>query len=133
MDNKTIIRTLFHTAFKAEFFDEERLGELLSPGYIQYANGFRLNFTQFIDHIKRVRALIRSCEITFETMVEENGIVFTNHIVRMELKNNCHSKSHVIAEFHVLNSKVVFCDELVRLLEGDKEETGPSRLFPPEK
>jgi hypothetical protein len=68
------------------------------------------------------KATLKSVEINFNTIIQEGPILFTNHLVNVVTKEDRRAILQVIAEFHVRDGKVFYCNELTRMLSGDQRE-----------
>ena len=123
MNNKELIRTVFHLLFESESLDETVITSYFSTDYVQHVDNETLDFTEFISHIKKVREKIASCRINFNTLIVENNIVFSNHTVNAIMKNGASIQQHVLAEFRLCNGRINFCDELTCHQKGDKSES----------
>ena len=119
---KELIKNLFKNVLQNQSVDIEIIKKYISEKYIQYVDGKELRFEQFVEHIKKQKEVIESIKVDFISMVEENNIVFTNHIVSINKKDNSFVKVKVIAEFIIENEKLVKCDELTFLLNGSSED-----------
>lgn len=119
---KELIKNLFKNVLQNQSVDIEIIKKYISEKYIQYVDGKELRFEQFVEHIKKQKEVIESIKVDFISMVEENNIVFTNHIVSINKKDNSFVKVKVIAEFIIENEKLVKCDELTLLLNGSSED-----------
>ncbi|MDN5088504.1 hypothetical protein [Aliarcobacter butzleri] len=119
---KELIKNLFKNVLQNQSVDIEIIKKYISEKYIQYVDGKELRFEQFVEHIKKQKEVIESIKVDFISMVEENNIVFTNHIVSIKKKDNSFVKVKVIAEFIIENEKLVKCDELTYLLNGSSED-----------
>ncbi|MCG3696612.1 hypothetical protein L5F39_03185 [Aliarcobacter butzleri] len=119
---KELIKDLFKNVLQKQSVDIEIIKKYISEKYIQYVDGKELRFEQFVEHIKKQKEVIESIKVDFISMVEENNIVFTNHIVSINKKDNSFVKVKVIAEFIIENEKLVKCDELTFLLNGSSED-----------
>ncbi len=126
MNNKNVIRDLFINLFENKSFKMEDLGNFIAPDYVQYVDGKTFNYKQFVEHINTLRLMIETCRVEFKTLVCEGDIVFSNHTVDIELTDGRKAKTQVIAEFHLREGKLYYCDELTHLIEGasDNRELG---------
>lgn len=123
MENKELIRKVFHLLFESENLDDNVITLYFSTDYVQHVDNETLSIDEFIAHIKKVREKIDSCRITFNTLISENDIVFSNHTVCAIMKNGSSIQQHVLAEFHICNGKIHFCDELTFHQKGDLSES----------
>ena len=119
MDNKELIRKVFHLLFENEHLERNEICNYFSKDYIRSVNGETLGFNDFVKHVFKVRDTLTDCRISFKTIVSEGGVVFTNHFVDAVMKNGKIVKQHVLAEFEIIDGKIINCDELVSIIDGD--------------
>jgi predicted SnoaL-like aldol condensation-catalyzing enzyme len=119
MENKTFIREGFKTIFGSSDFNEDFIRGMVDSSYIQHVDGKTLGFEEFIQHLRVLKERTKSIEIDFKTLIEEERIVFSNHVVTATMKDDTKTVLHVIAEFRVKNGKMYYCDELTLLIDGD--------------
>jgi hypothetical protein len=121
-DHKKLIRELFQNIFENPGYDEAIIKRYFSKDYVQQVDGKTLHFSEFIKHIKVVKEAITSMSVTFDTIAQDNDIVFTNHRVRATTKEGSTGEVHVIAEFHIQNGQINYCNELTRQISGDPKD-----------
>lgn len=123
MDNKELIRTVFHLLFESEKMNPKDISAYFSQNYVQTVGNERLDFDEFICHVGKVREKLSSCRISFRTLISEGNIVFSNHFVDAAMRNGTTLRQHILAEFEITDGKIIRCDELACLLEGDVAES----------
>lgn len=123
MDNKELIKTVFYHLFESENMNTEDISVYFSKDYVQHVGNEKLDFESFICHVGKVREKLSACHITFRTLISEGNVVFSNHFVDAVLRNGTALRQHILAEFRISNGKIVCCDELACLLEGDVAES----------
>ncbi|WP_293308342.1 nuclear transport factor 2 family protein [Pedobacter sp. UBA5917] len=119
---KALIRKAFKAVVENPIYDQTSIGQYFSPEYRQYVDGEELDFDGFCQHMKAQKLSVKHAVIDFQTMVEEGEIVFTNHSVEILTNENRHALMHVIAEFRIKNNRIIYCNELTRLVSGDERE-----------
>ena len=119
MDKKDFIKEIFQVMFKSANISEAVLLTIIDSKYIQHVDGKTLDFNAFYEHLKALKDKTKSIDVDFKTLVQEGNIVFSNHTVWVRMKDDSRVKMHVIAEFHIKNGKLFYCDELTALVQGD--------------
>ncbi|WP_316828687.1 nuclear transport factor 2 family protein [Pedobacter miscanthi] len=119
---KELIRNAFKAVVETPSYDLNIIEKYFSLEYRQYVDGEELDFDGFCKHMKAQKLAIKSSLIDFQTMVQEGDIVFTNHSVEIQTNEDRHALIHVIAEFRIKNDKIIYCNELTRLVSGDERE-----------
>lgn len=122
MDNKELVKTVFNLLFESKKMNTEEISAYFSRDYVQIVGKEFLNFEDFICHVRKVREKLSSCHITFQTLISEGNIVFSNHMVDAILRNGTLLRQHILAEFEVQDGKIIRCDELACQLDGDVSE-----------
>lgn len=119
MENKVFIENGFKKMFGSASFDENFVREIVDTSYIQYVDGKTLGFEEFIKHLRALKERTKSIEIDFKTLVGEEDIVFSNHVMTATMKDGTKTVMQIIAEFRIRNRKMYYCDELTFLIDGD--------------
>lgn len=119
MENKELIRKVFHLLFEDVHLDRNVISQYFSKDYIQSVNGETFGFDDFISHVFKVRKTLASCRISFKTLLSEGNIVFSNHIVKAVMNNGKPVRQQVLAEFKIIDGKIIHCDEVICTLDGD--------------
>jgi predicted SnoaL-like aldol condensation-catalyzing enzyme len=120
--SKKIIQNVFTDILEKPDVNRKLISKYFSDKYIQHVDGKKIKFDDFVQHIQTLKETIKNISITIQTIVEENDIVFTRHIVESTLRNGRKNKMEVIAEFRLKNGKIYSCDELTHMIEGHDED-----------
>jgi hypothetical protein len=121
-DHKKLLREIFQNIFESTGHDEGIIKRYFSPDYEQQVDGKILHFEEFTKHIKVVKDAIASMAITFDAIVQENDVVFTNHRVKATTNEGLTSEVQVMAEFHIKDGQINYCNELSRQISGDPKD-----------
>lgn len=121
-DYKKLIKEIFQNIFENPGYSEAIVKRYFSTNYVQLVDGKTLHFNEFIKHIKAVKEAIASMSVTFDTIAQDNDIIFTNHRVKATTKEGRTSEVQVIAEFHIQDGQINYCNELTRQISGDPRE-----------
>lgn len=119
---KELIRKAFKAVVESPTYDQTLIEQYFSPEYRQHVDGEELDFDGFCNHMKAQKLAVKHAIINFQTIVEEGEIVFTNHAVEVLTNEDRHALIHVIAEFRVKHNRIIYCNELTRLVSGDERE-----------
>lgn len=118
--NKELLKQIFVQLFQNTVHDEAFIDQYFDKDYVQQVDGKILKLQAFKKHIQKLKELRTVIDIQFNKVVQENEVVFSNHIVTTTNKEGTDLASHhVIAEFRFKNEKIVYCDELTRLINGE--------------
>jgi hypothetical protein len=124
MENyKDLIKEGFTSVVTSEKFNEVVVEKYFSKDYKQHVDGHELDYDGFSQHMKAQKAALKTVMIDFKTIIQEGEIIFTNHLVHIVTKEDRKASLQVIAEFHVKNGKINYCNELTRMLSGDQRES----------
>ncbi len=119
---KAVVIGLLRDVFEKKDVDEATINRYVSPNYVQHVDGKTLNYASFLAHIKKQKQIIDSLQFSFISMLHEGKTVFSNHEVRVIKKDGKRLKIKVIAQFTVEHGRIVACDELTHMLEGNTED-----------
>lgn len=123
MENyKNLVIEAFRFIVEDLNYNPSMIEKYFSKDYNQRVDGQELNFYGFCQHMKVQKEALKNISVNFKTIVQENEIVFTNHIITLRTKDERHAEIQVIAEFHIHKEKIIYCDELTHLLHGDDRE-----------
>ncbi len=120
--NKQIIKTALTEILENIEFDELLIEKYFSKEYIQHVDGKTIDYKNFKDHIRTLKAHVKSQSISINSIVEEGDIVFTNHIVTFTMQDGRNGQIKVIAEFRIKDDKIYYCDELTHMIAGDDKD-----------
>lgn len=93
-----------------------------SQDYIQYVDGRALTFNEFVAHMNTLKKVMTSIKIDFKHILIDGNKVATLHIVNGIKKNGDKVKAQVNAIIEIRDKKIVMCDELTHILEGNKSD-----------
>lgn len=119
---KDFIKALFRDVIENKYYDETLIHQYFSEDYVQVVDNQTLNFDTFKKHIQKLKEKVMETEVEFAGIASNENAVFTRHYVKSTLKNGEWVKHKVLAEFQLKHGKVVYCDELTIVMEGDKSE-----------
>lgn len=117
---KHFIQQVFKEVLENPVFNELLIEKYFSKQYIQLVDHAQLNYEEFVLHIKKLKEKVAEQEIEIFSHAENGNIIFTNHIARSTLKDGSKVSHKVLAEFTIQNHKIIRCDELTLLIEGDE-------------
>lgn len=117
--NRNFIEKVFKEVIEDLNADEKIISHYFSPHYIQHVDGQTFNYHDFVQHMRAQKSLLESIKVCIEHCVIEGNSICTVHRVDAIKKNGKKIAIKVIAYFVVENKKIMLCDELTRLLEGD--------------
>lgn len=116
---KHIIQQVFSTILENPVFDLSLIEKYFSKNYIQFVDHQQLNYEEFILHIKKLKEKVAEQKIDIIHWAENGNIVFTHHLAKSVLKDGSIVLHKVLAEFTIEENRIIKCDELTLLLEGD--------------
>ncbi|ASK28872.1 hypothetical protein CEY12_01555 [Chryseobacterium sp. T16E-39] len=117
-----LIRAVFTDVIENKNYDEVLINKYFSEDYQQNVDNVLLDFNAFKKHIQKLKEKVSKQNVVLENIATNETSIFTKHYVTSILKNGETVKHKVFAEFKIKNNKVVNCDELTILLEGDSRE-----------
>ncbi|ROS17724.1 hypothetical protein EDF65_2105 [Chryseobacterium nakagawai] len=116
---KHIIQQVFLNILENPVFDLSFIEKYFSKDYIQFVDHHQLNYEEFILHIKKLKEKVAEQKIEILNYAENGNVIFTHHLAKSVLKDGGIVLHKVLAEFTIEDKKIVKCDELTLLLEGD--------------
>lgn len=119
--SRNFIERVFKEVIEDLNANEEIISQYFSPHYIQHVDGHHLNYEDFVQHMVVQKSLLDSIKVCIEHCVIEGNVICTIHRVDAIKKNGEKIAIKVIAYFEVENKKIILCDELTHLLEGDEK------------
>ncbi|PTS98553.1 nuclear transport factor 2 family protein [Pedobacter sp. HMWF019] len=118
-NNKAIFKELFQDMFANQVYNESVISHYFTPEYRQEVDGKILIYEQFCKHIMVQKEVVASMTFEFQTLIEERNILFSNHIATIKMKNGENLEIRIIGEFHFINGKINYCNELTHMISGD--------------
>ncbi|MDR0228767.1 MAG: hypothetical protein LBI72_06865 [Flavobacteriaceae bacterium] len=119
MNNLTLVTESLINTIEPADYNEKILKSYFSQNYIQCVDGKTLLFDEFCKHIKLLKQHTLRRKLIINTIISQDDTVFTNHTVQVLTSPNKLSTIKVLAMFKVKDNKIISCDELTFLLEGD--------------
>ncbi|MDQ1097171.1 MULTISPECIES: hypothetical protein [Chryseobacterium] len=119
---KDLIKDSFKAVVEDLHYSQATVDQYFSKNYRQYVDGKELDYERFCRHMRIQKQSIKGISIDFKTIVQENHIVFTRHIVNITTVENRTAVIQVIAEFHIEDNKIQYCNELTHMISGDQRE-----------
>lgn len=97
-------------------------GKYVSKDFINPIDGNTFNYEQWVAHQKHIKGLVKSMKPTFDLMVSEGNHVAA--IYKIDIVKNDNSRLTVkdMAFFTIKDKKVVYCEELTRLVSGNTQD-----------
>ncbi|MGB6976984.1 MAG: hypothetical protein WBE18_05990 [Gammaproteobacteria bacterium] len=94
----------------------------VSKDFINPIDGNTFNYEQWVAHQKHIKKLVKSMKPTFDLIMAEGDHVAA--IYRIDLVKNDGSKLEIkdMAFFKIKNKKIIYCEELTRLIKGNEED-----------
>jgi len=117
------IKALFRDVIENKNYDETLIDKYFSEDYVQSVDNQTLGFETFKKHLQKLKDKIQQVDVQFSNIASNETSIFTKHYVKSILKNGEMVKHKVFAEFQIENGKVIQCDELTLLIEGNKSES----------
>lgn len=96
--------------------------QFFSRNYIQVVDGKKIDFDEFVAHMKVLREATESITITIKSIAEGDSCVHTQHFAKALKKDGSCSEYEVFACFTILDNKIVRCEELTRMIQGGKSD-----------
>ncbi|PWD65724.1 nuclear transport factor 2 family protein [Pectobacterium parmentieri] len=98
---------------------ESQIAMYFSPNYQQVVDGHQLGYKDFIRHMDTLKSLTTIINITVNSVISEGNTVFTHHFVDLEKRQGEKSGFEVLARFTLSSGKIIRCEELTRMINGD--------------
>lgn len=121
MNNTMLIKDMLNV-----FADTSKTsGELagyFSNDFIQISDGHSLGYKEFLVHVGELRKTMKSINFDLVQVVAENDIVATHHIATGIKQNGKTVKTEFFAFFTIKDNKIVNCQEVSRMLQGESED-----------
>jgi predicted SnoaL-like aldol condensation-catalyzing enzyme len=120
--NKSLVERAFQDVFASDAFDEGAIARYFSPRYVQKTDGRTLDYLGFVAHVRELKRTVKNVKITFERAVAEGANVVSIHRAEAEKVAGGRISVRVFALFVIDEGKIVLCDELTRLEQGNAED-----------
>ena len=121
-NNENLLRRMFAEVFIPPAYDEAAIHRYFSNDYRQSVDGRVLDLNQLCQHVRVQKQALKELKIEFKTLLSGCDVVFSNHVARAESMDGRSIQIHVIAEFRFRDGKIIACDELSHLIDGDPHD-----------
>ena len=119
-DNKQFIKDAFKNVLENSNVTEEICSKYFSKNYIQYTNGKKLTFPEFVQHALQLHSMLSQVKITLKYIISEDDKVSTVHIFEGVKQDKTHIKTQVNSIYQIKNNKIILCDKLTHLITEEK-------------
>jgi len=119
---KDFLKIAFEHTIEDVHATEADIAKYFSKDYVQYTDGVKLTYDDFIAHMKAQKEAMTSIKVTFKHMVAENNQVATVHIIDGVKKDGGTIQGQVNALFMIKDNKLIYCNELTHLIKGSKKD-----------
>ena len=119
-----IVQEMLHQIIESKSYDEKQIDAYFSPQYVQVVNTAVLDFEGFKKHIQKLKEVVHSIDLEIVQTGVGDHCVFTNHRVHVVLKDQSAHYYKVMAMFVFEENKIIRCEELTYLVEGEGDNLG---------
>ncbi|WP_267740298.1 hypothetical protein [Myroides injenensis] len=114
------IREMFQNIIENNVYNEQMIYKYFSPDYEQIVDDKYLKIEEFIMHIKKLKEVVETAEVSIINFATKDNSIFTKHIVKTVLKDGSKHTHKVFAEFIINDNKIIRCEELTLLIAGSE-------------
>lgn len=93
-------------------------GKYVSPNFVNRVDGNVFNFNQWVTHQKHIKAITQSMKPRFDWIVAEGNNVAVIFYIDLVKKDGRLLTVKDMAFFKIQNHKVIYVEELTRLVKG---------------
>lgn len=122
VDYKSRLKEMFNDVFQSPEYNEEVIGQYFSPDYQQLVDAHQIDFEGFKQHVQAQKKRVERVSFTFKSLVCENNIVATIHLIDAQTKEGNTVKGKVMAQFTFEDDKIVACEELTFISEASEHD-----------
>ena len=97
-------------------------GKYVSKNFINTIDDKRFNFEQWIQHIKSIKSVVQSMQPNFDCVVSDGKNVFASYHVKSVKNDGSEIIVKDLGHFIIEDRKVIYCDELTKLIQGGDED-----------
>ncbi|MDR6545161.1 putative SnoaL-like aldol condensation-catalyzing enzyme [Chryseobacterium rhizosphaerae] len=116
---KHFIQQVFSEVLENPVFDQSAIEKYFSKQYVQFVDHAQLDYNEFVLHIKKLKEKVAEQKLEIINSAENGNTIFIKHIATSVLKDGSTVLHKVLAEFTIQDGKIIQCDELTFLLEGN--------------
>ncbi len=121
-EKKALLKQAFAEVIENMNVSDATYEKYFSKNYIQQVDGKTLKFADFVAHMKAQKRALQSIKVEFQQMFVDGDKVMTLHTARAIKKDGKAAEMKVFAFFVILDNKIVYCDELTHLIQGDNAD-----------
>ncbi|KAI9739705.1 MAG: hypothetical protein M1834_006424 [Cirrosporium novae-zelandiae] len=123
-------QSLFETIFFGTSSESHTIiAQYFSPYYVQTTDGHDSNFEEFVEHINKVRGIVRSGKITVNLLVQEENRIADRHTVEIEKVDGSKTKLEVLLlGERDENGKMLRVWETTKVITGDDKDVELGRV-----
>ncbi|WP_010255282.1 hypothetical protein [Myroides injenensis] len=114
------IREMFQNIIENNVYNEQMINKYFSPDYEQIVDDKYLKIEEFITHIKKLKEVVETAEVSIINFATQDNSIFTKHIVKTVLKDGSKHTHKVFAEFIINDNKIIRCEELTLMIAGSE-------------
>lgn len=122
MDNQAITLNALQVLLTTPEFDQTKIEQYFAPSYQQTVNGVELGYAEFVAHVAKLKKDTKNRRVTVLACAAEKEHVFTHHHVSADKVDGESVKFEVLAHFTLFEGKIVRCQELTRMIEGQAKD-----------
>lgn len=119
---REFIQEAFSNILEKSTVAENVFEQYFSKDYVQCVDGKKLNYDDFVQHIKTLKSVMKTMNVSFKQMVVEEDWIATLHIVDGVKHSNEAIQVQVNAFMKIREGKIVWCDELTYLIKGEHND-----------
>ncbi|TDR72978.1 nuclear transport factor 2 family protein [Paludibacterium purpuratum] len=90
-----------------------------APSYTQLVDGKQLDYTSFVRHLATLHQRVESLDLRIDQLIAQDDKVVSVHYVTVKKSDATQTFYKVIAVFTIQAGRIVRCEELTRLEQGD--------------
>lgn len=120
-NNIKIVRAMFNL-FANQKNDVNNFSNYLSKDFVQISDGNKIDYQQFLIHVKSIRSHVNNINFKFEQIIADGDLVATHHIANGTKSDGKQVTTEFFAIFTLKNGKIIKCEEVSRMIEGDSSD-----------
>jgi hypothetical protein len=92
----------------------------VSKDFINPIDGNTFDYDQWVAHQKNIKSMLKSMKPTFNFMVAEGNNVFAIYHIKLIKNDGSELEVKDMALFKIKDNKIIYCEELTRLVKGNE-------------
>ena len=122
MNKMMLVKQALTTVLGKDIGNLAIVKKYFSPDYIQIVDGKQIDFEEFYEHLKVLKAATKSITVTIKSIAEGDNCVHTQHIARAIKNDGSVSEFEVFACFQIEDGKIIRCEEMTRMIKGSNTD-----------